>query len=72
MYTIYSKEGCSFCTAAANLLDIEKKPYKYLVLDEDFTMDELLEKAPNARSFPQIFLDDTLVGGYSDLVYSLI
>ena len=72
MYTIYSKKGCSYCTAAANLLDIEKKTYKYLVLDKDFTMDELLEKAPNARTFPQIFLDDTLIGGYSDLVDSLI
>ena len=37
-----------------------------LNLDEDFTFEELLEKSPNAKTFPQIFVDGELVGGFNE------
>ena len=30
----------------------------------DFTAEELFEKVPNARTFPQIWIDEKHVGGY--------
>ena len=30
--------------------------------------EKLLERAPSARSVPQIFIDDKHIGGYDDLV----
>jgi len=28
----------------------------------------MLERNPNARTVPQIFIDDNLIGGYTDLI----
>ena len=36
------------------------------MLDEDFTFEELLEKSPNAKTFPQIFVDGELIGGFNE------
>ena len=33
----------------------------------DYTAEELFEKVPNARTFPQIFVDEESIGGYTDL-----
>ena len=32
-----------------------------------WTREQLLEAVPNARTVPQIFLDDQLVGGFTEL-----
>lgn len=72
MYTVYGKTGCSFCVAATKLLEMEGEQFQYLVLGEDFTMEQLQQKVPDVRTFPQIFLGDDLVGGYSELIDSLI
>ena len=36
------------------------------MLDEDFTREELFEKFPTARTFPQITIDGESIGGYTD------
>ena len=36
------------------------------MLDKDFTLPELLEKVPGARTFPQIFIDGEAIGGYQE------
>jgi len=33
----------------------------------DFTREEFFLQFPNARTFPQIIIDDEHVGGYTDL-----
>ena len=40
----------------------------YYILDEDFTREELLEKFPHARTFPQIVIDGENIGGYSNFL----
>ena len=42
--------------------------YNKYMLDEDFTREELLEKFPNARTFPQIVIDGENIGGYSNFL----
>ena len=42
--------------------------YDKYMLDEDFTREELLEKFPNARTFPQIVIDGENIGGYSNFL----
>ena len=68
MYTIYSKPSCGYCLQAKDLLTMEQLPFEYKQLGTHYSLDELMTLSPNARSFPQIFKDDVLVGGYSDLV----
>ena len=73
MYTIYSKPNCSFCMQAKQLLEMEQLPFEYKQLGTHYNLDELMTLAPNAKSFPQIFVVDEngnkdLIGGFSDLV----
>ena len=42
--------------------------YNKYMLDEDFTREELLEKFPHARTFPQIVIDGENIGGYSNFL----
>ena len=72
MYTIYSKQNCSFCMQAKQLLEMEQLPFEYLQLGTHYSLDELMTLAPNAKSFPQVFKDGVLVGGYSDLCEYLL
>ena len=70
---IYSKEGCQYCTKAVLLAgkvvrDSSQQNHelnKYM-LDVDFNREELLEKVPSARTFPQIFIDGKSIGGYTE------
>lgn len=65
---IYTKFGCGFCFRAKRLLDSKGVTYE----EYDITMggpkrDEMLERAPNATTVPQIFIGDVHVGGSDDL-----
>ena len=75
-YTIYSKPSCGYCSQAKDLLTMEQLPFEYLQLGTHYSLDELMTIAPNAKSFPQIFVVDEngnkeLVGGYAELVEHL-
>ena len=71
MYTIYSKPSCSYCLQAKQLLETKQLPFVYKQLGVDYTLQELLEVSPKARTFPVILKDEELIGGYSDLAESL-
>ena len=65
---IYTKFGCGYCVRAKRLLDEKGVDYT----DHDITMGgpkraEMLERAPNARTVPQIFIGGTHVGGSDEL-----
>ena len=50
---------------------IEKYPnqdnsYIKLNLNKDFNREQLLEKFPNAKTFPQITIDGKSIGGYTE------
>ncbi|WP_375290175.1 glutaredoxin 3 [Qipengyuania sp.] len=66
--TIYTKFGCGFCARAKRLLD--SKDVQYTEHDITFggeKRDEMLSRAPAARTVPQIFIGDMHVGGSDDL-----
>jgi len=70
-FFVYGKTNCSFCTKAKRLLDDSEKSYTYFTLDEHFTRNELLEKFPNAKTYPQIVVQnsghETYIGGFTEL-----
>ena len=67
MIEIYGKPRCPFCDRAKALCEQKGLEYEYKMLDADYTAEELFEKVPNAKTFPQIFIDDKSIGGYTDL-----
>lgn len=64
---IWSKPGCSFCVAAKQLLDNRSVKYEERIIGEGWTKEQLLESVPNARTVPQIFLNGTYIGGFTEL-----
>tara|TARA_R100001443_G_scaffold100998_1_gene108577 strand:+ start:958 stop:1200 length:243 start_codon:yes stop_codon:yes gene_type:complete len=69
---IYSKDNCVFCDKAIKLAQqfqygecgLQKITVKKLGVD--FDMQNLLEKFPTARTFPQIVIDGENIGGYTE------
>jgi len=68
---VWSTSTCSFCKQAKTLLDKHNIPYEERLIGSEWTKDQLLEVVPNARTVPQIFIDETYVGGYTELVSHL-
>ena len=70
---IYSKTNCVYCDRAVHIAqqmiqETSEHSYDKYMLDEDFTREELLEKFPYARTFPQIVIDGENIGGYSNFL----
>ncbi len=65
---VWSTSTCSFCKQAKTLLEKHNIPYEERLIGSDWTKEQLLEVVPNARTVPQIFIDENYVGGYTDLV----
>ena len=64
---VWSKDSCPFCVQAKGLLTQKGIEIEERNINKDWTKDQLLEAVPNARTLPQIFLDDKLVGGFTEL-----
>ena len=65
---IYSKSNCSYCVMAMNFFDSKGITYEVYSADNPDIFNEMLKRNPKARTVPQIFIDDILIGGYTDLV----
>ena len=66
MIKIWGKPQCPFCDRAKALCEQQGYDYEYFQLDVDFTREELFEKFPTARTFPQITAHGEYVGGYTE------
>jgi glutaredoxin len=64
---LWSKYHCPYCDQAKNLLKARGIPFEEKKIGDGYTKEELLVAVPNARTLPQIFIDEQLVGGFSDL-----
>jgi glutaredoxin len=64
---VWSKYNCSFCEQAKQLLAQRGIQFEEKKIGDGYTKEELLEAVPGARSVPQIFLDDELIGGFTEL-----
>lgn len=64
---IYTKEDCSYCKSAKQLLNIHKKDYVEFKLGEDFSREILLSKFPEAKTYPVIVIDGYHIGGFDQL-----
>jgi glutaredoxin len=64
---VWSKDMCPFCDKAKALLKLKGIEFEERNINKDYTKEQLLEAVPNARTVPQIFLGEELVGGYNEL-----
>jgi glutaredoxin len=64
---LWSKYNCPYCDQAKALLKMKGIHFEEKKIGDGYTKEELLEAVPTARSVPQIFLDDQLIGGFTEL-----
>ena len=65
---IYTKSNCSYCEMAKQYFDSQNIEYNLHDVENVETFNELLNRNPSARTMPQIFINDQLIGGYTDLI----
>ena len=70
--TIYTKDNCTYCVQAKTLMKIRGIEWEELNMQRVPEMrTELMEKCEKInimpRTVPQIWLDDTYVGGFQEL-----
>jgi glutaredoxin len=64
---IWSKYHCPFCDQAKSLLKQKGIEFEERKIGDGYTREQLLESVPTARTVPQIFIDDQLIGGFTEL-----
>ncbi len=65
---IYTKFACPYCYRAKALLENKGVDYvEYDISSGGEKRAEMIERAPGARTVPQIFIDGRAIGGSDDL-----
>ena len=67
-FTIYSKDGCPYCTKVEQVLQLTQLQYVIYKLNEDFTREEFYSEFGEGSTFPQVIVDEKHLGGCSDTV----
>ena len=68
MFTIYTREGCKYCTQIKQVMDLSELNYIVYELDRDFTREEFYQEFGENSTFPQIVLDDIKLGGCQESI----
>jgi len=64
---IYSKSYCPFCDRAKNLFKSKGVNYEEISVDDQPELYSSLKAKTGMMTVPQIFIDDKLIGGFSEL-----
>lgn len=65
---VYSTATCPICDKTKTVLTKWGVPYKEIRVDQDQAgLKEMLQVSNNARTVPQITIDDKWIGGFSEL-----
>ena len=67
-FTVYSKEGCPYCSSILQILlgkDLAFTEYK---LDDNFTREEFYAEFGKGSTFTQVVMDGKKLGGCMDSV----
>ena len=68
---VWSKYHCPFCDQAKALLRQRGIPFEEKKIGDGYSKEELLEAVPTARTVPQIFINNQLIGGFTELMAHL-
>lgn len=68
-FTIYSKDGCPYCTKIQQVLELSGLEHVIYKLNENFTREQFYAEFGEGSTFPQVILNDQEhLGGCSDTV----
>jgi GrxC family glutaredoxin len=64
---MYKTAVCPYCTMAGALLKKKGQTWREIDVTHDIALRQEMEERSGRRTVPEIFIDDTFVGGYDDL-----
>ena len=70
-FTVYSKEGCPFCTKVVQVLQLAKLNHVVYKLDDHFDRPSFYGQFGQGSTFPQVVLNGTNLGGCTETVQYL-
>tara|TARA_R100000008_G_C3500469_1_gene123414 strand:+ start:340 stop:588 length:249 start_codon:yes stop_codon:yes gene_type:complete len=67
-FTVYSRDGCPYCTKIQQVLELSKLNHVIYKLNRDFDRDSFYEQFGQGSTFPQVVLNGTNLGGCTETV----
>lgn len=68
-FTVYSKEGCPYCSKIEQVLELKNLDHTVYKLFEDFTPEQFYSEFGQGSTFPQVMLNDQeRLGGCVDTI----
>ena len=67
-FTIYSKDGCPYCTKVEQVLQLSNLQYEVKKLNVDYNREDFYAKFGRGSTFPRVLLNDQLIGGCTETV----
>lgn len=64
---LYTKNYCSYCTMAKNLLSSKNLSYEEVDLTENDELRDKLSTEHQWRTVPMIFVNEKFIGGFTEL-----
>ena len=62
-FTVYSKDGCPYCSKIVEVLQLANLRYVVYKLDEDFDKPSFYGQFGQGATFPQVVIDHINLGG---------
>ena len=70
-FTIYSKDGCPYCTKIQKVFQLSELKYVVYNLGQDFDRNQFYAEFGEGSTFPQVICDEQHIGGCSDTIQYL-
>lgn len=71
MYTIYTRDGCPYCTQIKQVLSAIGESYTELSLNSNFSREQFVEQFGVGATFPRVLKNSQLLGGCNETVIYL-
>ena len=70
-FTVYSRDGCHYCTKIQEVLRLAELKHVIYKLDRDFDRDSFYQQFGKGSTFPQVVLNTENLGGCTETVQYL-
>jgi glutaredoxin len=67
-FTVYSREGCPYCTKIQEVLELAELKHVIYKLNRDFDRESFYEQFGQGSTFPQVVLNGDNLGGCTETV----
>jgi len=67
-FTVYSKDGCPYCTKVVQVLELAGLNHRVYKLNEHFDREAFYGQFGQGSTFPQVVMDHQNIGGCTETV----